>query len=122
MAGEQTLRRRIKALTLFFIVGLVISGATAIPLRTGVDWLVHITGAELATLPRSPSPPDTWARWLLKVQTALQETEAKFPFLYYGTDGLAFGHFVIAVAFIGALRDPIRNRWLFDFGILACAL
>ena len=33
-----------------------------------------------------------------------------------------FGHFVVAIAFIGALRDPLRNRWLFDFGLMACAL
>ena len=35
---------------------------------------------------------------------------------------MAFGHFVIAIAFIGALRDPVRNRWLFDFGLIACVL
>jgi len=29
---------------------------------------------------------------------------------------------VIAIAFIGALRDPIQNRWLFDFGMIACML
>jgi len=44
------------------------------------------------------------------------------PFLFYATDWLAFGHFVIAIVFIGALRDPVRNRWLFDFGLIACVL
>ena len=29
---------------------------------------------------------------------------------------------MIAVAFIGPLRDPVRNRWLFDFGLIACVL
>jgi hypothetical protein len=29
---------------------------------------------------------------------------------------------VIAIAFIGAWRDPVRNIWLFDFGLIACAL
>jgi hypothetical protein len=29
---------------------------------------------------------------------------------------------VIAIAFIGAWRDPVRNRWLFDFGLIACGL
>jgi hypothetical protein len=23
---------------------------------------------------------------------------------------------------VGAWRDPARNRWLFDFGLIACAL
>jgi hypothetical protein len=40
----------------------------------------------------------------------------------YGTDWLAFGHFVIAIAFVGALRDPMRNIWLFQFGMIACVL
>jgi hypothetical protein len=29
---------------------------------------------------------------------------------------------MIALVFIGALRDPVRNRWLFDFGLIACVL
>jgi hypothetical protein len=52
----------------------------------------------------------------------LNETSHRSPFLYYGADWLAFGHFVIAIAFIGALIDPIRNQWLFHFGIIACVL
>ena len=23
---------------------------------------------------------------------------------------------------MGVLRDPVRNRWLFDFGLIACVL
>jgi hypothetical protein len=48
--------------------------------------------------------------------------EERFPFLAYGTDWLAFGHFVIAVAFVGPWRDPVRNAWVVDFGLIACAL
>lgn len=50
------------------------------------------------------------------------DTKRNHPALFYGTDWLAFGHFVIAIAFVGAWRDPVRNRWLFDFGLIACAL
>jgi len=53
---------------------------------------------------------------------ALQDVNAKHPLLFYGTDWLAFGHFAIAIAFVGALRDPVRNRWLFDFGFIACVM
>lgn len=58
----------------------------------------------------------------MRVHAALVQTQSQYPFLFYGTDWLAFGHFVIAIAFIGALKDPVRNRWLFDFGLIACAL
>jgi hypothetical protein len=114
MNREQILRRRIKWLTWFFIVGLVLSGATAIPLQSEVNLLVNFCG------PNGES--SKMVDWLLHIRDALKQTEAQFPFLFYGTDWLAFGHFVIALAFIGALRDPVRNRWLFDFGLLACVL
>ena len=28
--------------------------------------------------------------------------------------------FMIAMAFIGVLRDPVRNKWVVEFGMLAC--
>jgi len=122
MNREDNLRRRIKLLTWLFIVGLVVSGATAIPLEGELNVLVQLTGArQLVETPASTTPPG-WALWLVKVQTALQETGTKYPFMSYGTDWLAFGHFVIAVAFIGVLRDPVRNVWLFTFGMIACVL
>src|SRR5580698_9962346 len=105
MSREMKLRR-IRWLTGFFLLGLVLSGATAIPLPSETDWLARFSNAQ----------------WLVRVHTALVQTQLQYQFLFYGTDWLAFGHFVIAIAFIGALKDPIRNRWLFDFGIIACAL
>ena len=122
MSPERNLRRRINALTWLFIIGLTISGATAIPLQSELAWLVKFTGADqLVAAPASTDTP-AWALWLVRVQSSLQETGAKHPFLFYGMDWLAFGHFAIAIAFIGALRDPVRNRWLFDFGLIVCGL
>jgi hypothetical protein len=87
-----------------------------------VAWLVRVTRArQLVETPASTTAPD-WAVWLVKVEAALREMNQKFPFFGYGGDWLAFGHFVIALAFVGAWRHPVRNRWLFDFGLLACAL
>jgi len=120
MTRALLLERRIKLLTLLFLAGLSLSGATAIPLGAEVDWLAGITGAQAGVDAGGGTP--AWARWLTKVQAALHQTGAQFPFLFYGTDWLAFGHFMIALAFIGALREPVRNAWLFTFGILACVL
>lgn len=119
MNRASILRRRIKWLTWFFIFGLVMSGATAIPVRLEVDQLISLLGL------REPVGQASGAGlvdWLFQVRDALKDTEARHPFLFLGTDWLAFGHFVIAIAFIGALRDPVRNRWLFDFGLIACVL
>lgn len=47
---------------------------------------------------------------------------AQYPFLAYGYDWLAFAHIVIAVAFIGPYRDPVKNKWIIEFGCIACIL
>ncbi len=119
MNRERILRRRIKLLTWFFIIGLVVSGATAIPLEWELNLLVNWFGLAGQT---SVTATSELGRWLLTAHEALQGVSAKHPLLFYGTDWLAFGHFVIAIAFVGALRDPIRHRWLFDFGLIACVL
>ncbi len=117
MERERTLHKRIKALVSFFILGLVLSGVTAIPLEPEVDWLLHASGAAGAS-----ESGAGWVVWLTKVQSTIHEVRISNPFLFYGTDWLAFGHFAIAIAFVGAFRDAVRNRWLFDFGLIACAL
>ena len=61
-------------------------------------------------------------RWLAEVRDGVGATNAKYPFIGYGTDWLAFGHFVIAIVFIGPLRDPLKNVWVVEFGMIACAL
>jgi len=119
MNRDAQLRRRIKALTWFFILGLALSGATAIPLHWELDLLARLFGVSGQT---SATATTDLVRCLLTAREALQDISAKHPLLFYGTDWLAFGHFVIAIAFFGALRDPVRNRWLFDFGLIACVL
>lgn len=121
-SDSRLLLRRVRWLVTFFIVGLILSGATAIPLETELNWLVEWTGARALVDARGATSPPVWAEWLCRVQAALRDTNVKYPFIAYGGDWLAFGHFVIALAFVGAWRDPVRNRWLFDFGLMACAL
>ena len=109
------LRKKIQVLLWLFIVGLFLSGVTAIPLPSEVDSLVRSFASDPAHR--------TWlSSWLLTVQAGLASTDANFPFLFYGTDWLAFGHFVIAIAFIGPIRDPVKNIWVIEFGIIASVL
>ena len=119
MPRMERLRRRIRVLTWLFIVGLVLSGATAIPLQWELDTTANILG-----LADSKSGQDTagLAKWIPKVRDGWRDANEKYPFVAYGTDWLAFGHFVIAIAFVGALRDPVRNIWQFQFGMIACLL
>jgi hypothetical protein len=33
---------------------------------------------------------------------------------------IAFAHLAIAIAFIGPYIDPVRNKWVITFGLIAC--
>ena len=108
--------KRIRLLLVFFIIGLVLSGVTAIPLETELNNLAKIS-SQFGIAEQSGT-----SAWIATIQNALIETNAKYPFMAYGTDWLAFAHFVIAIAFIGPLRDPVKNVWVIEFGMIACAL
>ena len=119
MNRASQLERRIRLLTWLFIVGLTLSGATAIPLEWELDASARALGAADVS---SEQATFGLTKWILKVREALHETNTKYPFITYGFDWLAFGHYVIAIAFVGALRDPVRNIWLFQFGMIACIM
>jgi hypothetical protein len=112
---ESRLRHRIQACTWCLIIGLVLSGLTAIPLQAELDLLARWMGADAKAAEASSG----LAQWIVTVRDGLRDTYAKYPFMGYGTDWLAFAHLVIAVAFVGALRHPVRNAWLFTFGMIA---
>ena len=96
--------------------GLVVSGVTAFPLREELSLIsdfMHNT-AIIDMLP-------ALVAFIDHVESALEVTYTAYPFIAYGTDWLAFAHLLIAVAFIGPLRDPIRNVWVLQWGMIACA-
>jgi len=98
-----------------FMLGLVLSGLSAFPLRDELPIVIHT----LASL--GVSAQSELILWLSKVDQVLESTGRQYPFLAYGTDWLGFAHLVIAAVFIGAWRDPVRNKWLFTFGLYNCA-
>ena len=110
--------RRIRVWLGLFIAGLVLSGLTAFPLQTELRWLTNaMRDGPAAGVARSIHLQP----WLERVSAALTDTNTRYPFLAYGTDWLAFAHLVIAIVFIGPWRDPVRNRWVLEFGLIACA-
>ncbi len=114
----QVLKTRIKAFLWFFVFALVISGLTAFPLEWEVSILQNTIG-------EGTFMDDAWpsmAYWISFVYQGLSETYRQYPFIAYGTDWLAFAHIVIAVAFLGPIREPIKNVWVIEFGMIACVL
>jgi hypothetical protein len=99
------------------MIGLVISGLTAFPLELELRIASAILNADW-------SPAGAWmpgvVEWVDLVHLGLVDSYGAYPFIAYGTDWLAFAHLVIAAAFIGPLRDPVRNVWTVQWGLIAC--
>lgn len=105
--------RAIRIWLSLFVVGLVLSGITAFPLEHETGWLAGFFAAH-------PILPAGIVLWIDRVHQALYQDSLRAPFLAYGTDWLAFAHLVLAVAFLGPLVDPVRNKWVVQFGLIAC--
>ena len=109
---------RVRFFLILFMIALTLSGLTAIPTQGETRVLKQLFG------------PGTWfagvlpdvSLWVERIDEGVQNAYTQYPFLAYPNDWLAFGHVVIAIAFIGPLRDPIRNIWVVELGIIACVL
>lgn len=109
MAMEKKIKKEINVLLYFFAAALLISGITAFPIE-----------AELAFAVEVLSPGTLMHNWVSHVYHAYAAVNSAYPFLAYGTDWLAFAHLMLAILFWGATKDPVRNKWVVEFGIIAC--
>ena len=116
--AKMSLQKKIRIWISLFILGLFISGITAIPL----DWEMGLISQYLGAGTAMESYFPDLSYWIDRISTGLSETYAKYPFIAYGTDWLAFAHVVLAILFFGPLKDPVKNIWVIDFGIICCVL
>ena len=114
----QQLKKRVQILLWLFVTALILSGVTAFPLQWEINILNNIIGA--GTYLENIWP--ALAAWISFIHLGITETYRQYPFIAYGTDWLAFAHIVIAIAFWGPLKDPIKNIWVVEFGMIACIL
>jgi hypothetical protein len=115
--SPERLLRNARIWIIVMMVGLVVAGVTAFPLTHEVRWL-----ASVMHNPRTPFVGHMpWlTSWIDQITTGIETTSAKFPFIAYGTDWLAYAHLMIALAFIGPFRDPVRNVWVVQWAMIAC--
>jgi hypothetical protein len=112
MDQVKRVKKQVRTWIIFFMVALVLSGITAFPIETGLGWICSWW----------PEQGSSFYIWLQTCYKAIRNTNAQYPFLAYGYDWLAFAHIVIAIAFVGPLKDPVRNIWVIEFAMIACIL
>jgi hypothetical protein len=118
MMNKTALQKRIHFLLIFFMCALAASGLTAIPLQSELKLLIPF----IEKISKWGITFPAMLTWIERINDGVQNGYGQYPFLAYGTDWLAFGHIAIAIAFVGVLRDPLRNIWVVNFGIIACLL
>ncbi len=100
---------KIRFILLAFILGLILSGITAFPLRSEMEFLN--SHKELF--------PPILEQWISQVNAAIASTP---DLVLYGTDWLAFAHVVIALFFIPVYLDPVKYKANILIGMVACLL
>ena len=104
-------KRIIRHWLVFFMIMLALSGITAMP----AEW-------ELSIAVKFFDDNSYVGNWLNEIYVAVRETGKHYPYLFYGYDWLGFAHLIIAIAFIGPYKDPVKNKWVIEFGIIASVL
>jgi len=107
---NKNLLKNIKIRTALFMIGLFLSGLTCFPLKLEMSIANTLFSAWAIT-----APP-----FIQDVMLGITETMANHQFLFYGTDWLGFAHLLYAILFYGVYKDPIRNIWVTQFGLIAC--
>jgi hypothetical protein len=110
--------KRVRILIVFFIIGLTLSGLSAIPTQWETQILKQLFGSGTWLASFLPEI----SGWVDRIHEGVQNSYGQYPFLAYPNDWLAFGHVIIAIAFIGPLRDPVKNIWVVELGMIACIL
>ncbi len=95
-------------LALFMFI-LMLSGITAFPIQTEIDFMYkHHT-----------SFPPVFTEWITKLYTNLHSTP---DVMFYGTDWLAFAHIIITLFFVPVYLDPVKHKAILYVGMIACML
>jgi hypothetical protein len=107
--------KRAKVMLGIVVFGLLVSGITVWPAVPELKMAVSLVWGDAA-------PGGTLHAFVLKAIEGLESMQANYPFMLYAHDWLAFAHIVLAILFAGAMRDPVRNVWIVQCGLIMCAL
>jgi hypothetical protein len=118
-AGERAVLRRVRVMLGIVAAGLFVSGMTCyfLPweLRTVIDAVWGRGEGARTWMPQMHA-------FILKMEQAVLLVRRDYPELFLGTDYLGFAHVLLAILFFGAMRDPARNIWVIQFGLIASVL
>lgn len=99
--------KTIRTLLVSFMILLILSGLTAFPVRTEIDYLVEHQNSFSPLL----------QGWILQLKSVIDVTP---DIILYGTDWLAFAHIIISLFFIPVIINPVKHQVNLKIGMFAC--
>ena len=67
-------------------------------------------------------PSSTLYDFLMNAKAGLSYNREHHPGIIYGLDWLAFAHIALAILFAGAAKDPVKNIWVINCGLIMAVL
>jgi len=107
--------KRAKWMLAIVAFGLFVSGVTVWPAVPELKLAVSIIWGDAA-------PTGELHRFILQAIEGLEYVGANYSFMLYAHDWLAYAHIMLAILFAGAIRDPVRNIWIVQCGLIMCVL
>jgi hypothetical protein len=107
--------KRAKIMLGIIAFGLFMSGLTVWPAVPELKMAVRMVWGD-------GEPTGVLHGFILQAIEGIESVEENYPFMLYAHDWLAFAHIVLAILFAGAIRDPVRNIWIVQCGLIMCAL
>lgn len=107
--------RRAKWMLAIVAFGLFVSGVTVWPAVPELKLAVSLVWGDA-------EPAGGIHAFVLQAIEGLESMAADHPFMLYAHDWLAFAHIMLAILFAGAIKDPVRNIWIVQCGLIMCAL
>lgn len=101
--------KKIRLHLVVFVILLALSGISAFPVRSEVDFLATHRDAF----------PGFMLQWIMKLERVIAATP---DVMLYGTDWLAFAHLVIALFFIPVYLDPLKHKINLQIAMVACIM
>lgn len=99
--------KTIRISIVLFVFLLILSGLTAFPLRTEMEFLFK----------HKDSFSPLFSGWIYQLKDVVDSTP---DIALYGTDWLAFAHIIISLFFIPVLIDPVKYKVNLKVGMVAC--
>jgi len=111
--------KRVRIIIIAFSAIFFLSGLTVFPVEWEIRTLLKVLWGNSA--PNEGMFPAIH-QMLISINNDLPLLKSQYPYIFYGFDWLGFAFIIMTILFLGTLRDPVRNKWIFQFALISCIL